>query len=129
MILIVKIHFHILYSITDIKKIWCGKKTKTSLADQEGKKRQDQTMDRQDQGNHQQLFSSFIESFYQIIFLNLFWFPLVVFLPVRVPEHHAGERAVDQHLPEVVRIPTSREKTIGDETAAGAQNKVLLQKF
>ena len=51
------------------------------------------------------------------------------FLPGGVPEHHAGERAVDQHLPEVVRVPTSREKTIGDETAAGSKNKVLLQKI
>ena len=82
-------------------------------------------MDRQDQGNHQQLFSSFIEK----KILNLFWVAIGCFLPVRVPEDHAGERAVDQHLPEVVRVPTSREKTIGDETAAGAKNKVLLQKF
>ena len=102
------------------------KKTKTSFANQEGKKRQDQTMDRQDQGNHQQSFSSFIESFFQNYFFSTFF---GCFLPVRVAEHHAGERPVDQHLPEVVRVPTSREKTIGDETAAGAKNKVLLQKF
>ena len=62
-------------------------------------------------------------------FSTFFGFHWLFFLPVRVPEHHAGERPVDQHLPEVVRVPTSREKTIGDETAAGAKNKVLLQKF
>ena len=78
-IIIVKINFHILHSIywyskkSDVDLVKKKQKRKTSLANQEGKKRQDQTMDRQDQGNHQQSFSSFIESFFQNYFFSTFF--------------------------------------------------------
>ena len=45
-----------------------------------------------------------------------------------MPQDHAGKRAIDHHLPEVVWISTSREEPVHDETAPGAKNKILLQK-
>ena len=47
-------------------------------------------------------------------------------IPARVAEHHAGKRPVDHHLSEVVRIPTSSEEPVRDETTAGAKNEILL---